>query len=200
MIIIEHRINTLEQLRTLPPEHGAEIDLRSDCSSGKIHMHHDPFVKGVDFEVWASLYAERKIRGPLILNTKEDALETRIKEICERVGIDNYFFLDTALPTLIKWSIKNGESRFACRVSAYEPVSALKAFHGKVRWAWVDCFDGIPMSSEDVSELKKHFKVCLVAPELQGIQDVHQGFGQIFGLADAICTKKPKYWLDFKAS
>jgi hypothetical protein len=76
MIYIQHRINTLEQLEDLNPEFGAEIDLRSDPMSGELYLHHDAFVKGVSFSDWIALFAKRGIRGPLILNTKEDGLET----------------------------------------------------------------------------------------------------------------------------
>lgn len=198
MIFVEHRINTLDQLALVSIENGVEIDLRSDCSTGKIHMHHDPFVKGLGFEEWLDVFIKRKISGPIILNTKEDALESRIIEICESKGVTNFFFLDTALPTLVRWALKKGESRFACRISIHEPAEALQSFRGKVDWLWVDCFDGIPLKLAHLESVKNDFKICLVAPELQGVQKVDAGFNDLMNIADAICTKKPHFWQSYQ--
>ncbi|HYX33210.1 MAG TPA: hypothetical protein VE954_08845 [Oligoflexus sp.] len=194
MIYIQHRINTLEQLEDLNPGFGAEIDLRSDPNSHEIYLHHDPFIKGVSFNDWISLFAKRGIRGPLILNTKEDGLEAELIVVCESHGIRNFFFLDTALPTLVKWACQKSERRFACRLSAYEPFEALEKFKGKADWLWVDCFEGRPLPVTQLQAAKEHFKLCLVAPELQGVSEVDPAFRAWFNQADAICTKKPAFW------
>jgi hypothetical protein len=194
MIYIQHRINTLEQLEDLNPEFGAEIDLRSDPMSGELYLHHDAFVKGVSFSDWIALFAKRGIRGPLILNTKEDGLETDLIRACESRGIRNFFFLDTALPTLVKWTCKKSERRFACRLSAYEPFESLEKFKGRAEWLWVDCFEGQPLPTTYLQSAKEHFKLCLVAPELHGVPEVDPAFRTWFNQVDAICTKKPDFW------
>lgn len=195
MIFIQHRVNSLVQLEQLNPEYGAEIDLRSNSQSGRIHLHHDPFSEGEDFERWIATYAGRGIKGPLILNTKEDGLEKRIMDLCEEYGVRNFFFLDTTIPTLVKWAVINSESRFACRLSAYEPKASTSKFKGKVDWLWVDCFNGISLPIDDAVELAKDFKLCLVSPELHSVPDVDPKFQDWLEIADAICTKKPEYWI-----
>lgn len=194
MILIEHRINTLDQLRAVDVKHGAEIDLRSDPKTKEIYLHHDPFTPGERFEDWLQVYADRKIAGPLILNTKEDGLEKYLVEKCQKKGIENFFFLDTALPTLIKWTLFNGEPRFACRLSAYEPPGALRPFYGKVDWLWVDCFEGKPLNPEILKPLRDKFKICLVSPELQASPLNKDFIALLAPYADAVCTKHAVVW------
>ena len=50
MIIVEHRKNTIDELKLVPLEHGVEVDLR--LSHGEIVLAHDPFVKGDFFINW----------------------------------------------------------------------------------------------------------------------------------------------------
>jgi len=196
MIIIEHRINTLNQLRHVNPENGVEIDLRSNVVTGKIYIQHDPMKQGTNFEDWLAVYIEQKIKGPIIFNTKEDGLEGLIIETCQQAGIHNFFFLDTTIPTLVKWSLLQKERRFAYRISAYERVETSNAFSGKVEWIWADCFNGIPLNLSDIMRLKKDFKICLVSPELHGCDEIHPDFQPLLNVVDAICTKKPQFWLD----
>ena len=48
MLKIAHRINTVAQLREVPPEYGIELDLRYE--GPELIMHHDPFTTGERFE------------------------------------------------------------------------------------------------------------------------------------------------------
>lgn len=193
MKIIEHRINTIGQLLEVNPMHGVEIDLRSDPNKNIIYLHHDPFVSGESFERWLDVYVERKIAGPLILNTKEDGLEAAIIELMKSRAIEDFFFLDTALPTLVKWT--RAENRFACRLSAYEPVESVLPFFGKTKWLWVDCFEGQALSAETLEKVRKSFHVCLVSPELHGVKKMDPGFSRLRNLADAVCTNLPHLWM-----
>jgi len=53
MMWIQHRVNKISELEDLPTEFGAEIDLRSDLgNSGRIHLAHDAWTEGDDFEEW----------------------------------------------------------------------------------------------------------------------------------------------------
>ena len=88
MIIIKHRINTLEKIKKTSNEYGVEIDLRS--SNNKIYLNHDPFKRGVIFEKWIKLF-NHKI---LVLNVKEEGLEKFIIKILKKYRINNYFFHD----------------------------------------------------------------------------------------------------------
>jgi hypothetical protein len=119
-----------------------------------------------------------------------------VMAVLGEAGIDNWFFLDTALPTLVKHCKFNGNRKFAVRLSAHEPPQAIEAFRGHAAWVWVDCFKGEPVSPDWVASLKPDFKVCLVSPELQQ-QDLAANlmrFAGLYNLADAICTKKPEVW------
>lgn len=193
-VLIAHRINTLEQLEKLTPELGCEIDLRSNPSNCSLYLAHDPFTDGVSFESWLARFALKKMRGPLILNTKEDGLEGKLTELLKKYGVTNYFFLDTTLPTLNRLS-RDGEKNLALRLSSLEPSTAFSQFVGSVKWLWVDCFQGEPLPVEMVSAWTAKFKICLVSPELQGRPENEiSRFLALARLSDAICTKHPHSW------
>lgn len=197
MRFFRHRVNRAAELGGVPPGFGVEIDLRSDVAApGEIHLSHDPWARGDRLEEWLRAWKAGAARGPVILNTKEDGLEERALELARRAGVE-VLFLDTALPTLVKWVRRGEGARFFVRVSAWEPVEALEEFRGKVRWAWVDCFDGQPLAPEVVARLRPDFDVCLVSPELQGRPPEEiEGFGALYRLASAVCTKQPERWID----
>lgn len=196
--IFKHRVNKVTDISDLQPGWGVELDLRSDVSQkGALHLSHDPWVKGEDFSQWLGVYLKRNLPGTLILNTKEDGLESCAIEILESKKFTDYFFLDTCLPTLVKWTHVENKKHFAVRLSQFEPPEQVVRFKNKVEWLWVDCFFGQPISREWVERLSADFKICLVSPELQG-QDVGliESFKiQLGDLADGVCTKRPDLWL-----
>jgi hypothetical protein len=195
-LYIKHRVNILSELKKVENSWGVEIDLRSDVRRpGHLHLSHDPWFQGPDFEVWLKQFKKQQIRGPIILNTKEDGLERSVLALMRKYQIEKYFFLDTAFPTLIRWSLLNRNKNFALRMSKYESRLSLNPFIGKVSWVWVDCFGGKPVSKNEINKLSSKFKVCLVSPELQG-QPVFaiKKFMSLKGLCDAICTKRPDLW------
>ena len=69
MIIVKHRVNTINEIKKINKEFGVEIDLRSNKS--RIYLHHDPFKKGEDFSKWLKFYNHKL----LVLNVKEEGLE-----------------------------------------------------------------------------------------------------------------------------
>lgn len=197
-----HRVNSLEQLASLEKSWGVEIDLRSNVNlKGSLHLSHDPWTLGDDFESWLEEFKRQGIQGPIWLNTKEDGLEDRIEALIKKYGIESYCFLDTVLPTLVKQTQFQQKRHFAVRFSAYEPQSFAECFKGKADWVWVDCFQGRPVSPELVKELKKDFKVCLVSPELHGhpLRENLIRFFALYELSDAVCSKEPQVWRDFRA-
>lgn len=196
MIYVRHRQNEAGPLASLDRAWGVELDLRSDVDvPGHLHLSHDPWKRGEPFEAWLRAFKASGLAGPAILNTKEDGLEDRALALCAQAGVSNVLFLDTALPTLVKRASRGEGERFFVRVSRDEPVEAVRAFRGKVRWAWVDCFDGAPMPAAEVERLRPDFRVCLVSPELQGRPLAElANFGALFPLADAVCTKDPGAW------
>lgn len=187
MHYIAHRINQLEQLKTLSTEFGAEIDLRDHAD--RLILQHDPFIDGEDAEPFFANYRH----GTLILNVKSERIEYRVLELLKKYSITNYFFLDSSLPMIVKLS-KEGENRMAVRFSEYESLETVFAFQGLVSWVWVDCFTRLPITAEICENLKKaDFKLCLVSPELQGRPEDLENYKNMLGQDgikfDAICTK-----------
>lgn len=199
MKLIAHRKNTLADLRSSPSRYGVEVDIRSYAND--LVIHHDPFVKGESFEAWLDEYRH----GTLILNIKEEGLESRLIDLMQAHKISDYFFLDQSFPFLVKWS-RLEERRCAVRVSEYESIETAMALAGKVDWVWVDCFTRFPLQHEDAVRLQSAgFKLCLVSPELQG-RDATTGIPQLHSLltqrkirADAVCTKQPALWESLEA-
>jgi hypothetical protein len=189
--IIKHRVNQISQLAQHDPQLGIEIDLRSLVGErGKIHLSHDAWTQGDDFEVWLDLFSKKKVQGPLILNTKEDGLEERCFDLLAQREITNFFFLDTTIPTLVRLG-KSSSSSFSVRFSRFENLELCFGLKEQAAWVWVDCFDRVPVDVNSLQKLRDHgFKVCLVSPELQGgNQDDLARFKHLLFYADAICTK-----------
>lgn len=193
MILIQHRVNTISQLMKINDiSLGCEIDLRSDLTQ-KDHLvvTHDPWTNGESFADWLAAYKQKGLNGPLILNTKEDGLEKSILQQLQEAEIENYFFLDTCLPTLVKLS-QNGLKNIAVRYSNFEPLESVLKFQGLAEWVWVDCFAN---QYPTFHPALKNFKICLVSPELQGFELAsNTQRDQWLPQADAICTKDPEHW------
>jgi hypothetical protein len=194
---IKHRVNEISEISKLESSWGAEIDLRSSVAKpGSIHLAHDPWIEGDSLEDWILEFKDKEISGPLILNTKEDGLEERALEILGKFSLANeFFFLDTTIPSLVKWTREKSFRNFALRYSAYETTGFEKGAKLDVEWAWIDCFDGIPLSKDRLQELVGKYKLCLVSPELQGRPiETAKNFLDIAKLCTAICTKDPQHW------
>jgi hypothetical protein len=194
MKLIFHRRNTVSELLATDPKYGVEVDIRSE--GHRLIIHHDPYVAGESFDEWINAYRH----GTLILNVKEEGLESRLIALMQSKGITDYFFLDQSFPFLVKLS-KAGEHRCAVRVSEFESIETALTLAGKLDWVWVDCFTRFPLSEHDARKLKDAgFKLCLASPELQG-RDANVEIPNLGSLlkernivADAVCTKRPDLW------
>lgn len=189
MEFISHRINTLEGLLKTSTEYGVEMDLR-DSTDNTLHINHDPFIKGEDFEEYIKNYKHQTI----ILNIKSERIEHRVLELIKKYDIKKYFFLDSSFP-MIKLLAENGERNIAIRFSEFEGLDTIKVMQGKVDWVWVDCFTYLPINNEIYQKLKSWgYKLCLVSPELQGQEEkIDQYAKQIKDedvIFDAICCKE----------
>lgn len=190
MLLIEHRVNTVEKLRTVPRDYGIEIDIRD--YDGELRCVHDPMLSG---ETLSDLLAEYH-HALAIFNVKCDGLEQRIADVAAHYGIREYFFLDCANPTLVQWARK-GERRIAVRYSEFEPIEFALGFAGKVDWVWIDCFTHLPLDRGAYDKLKKHFKICLVSPELQRHprSEIRSYRQQLAGMPiDAVCSDFCSDW------
>jgi len=160
---IAHRINTIDELKTIPSQYGVEIDLRPHRN--KIILEHDAFFdeNKDDFEEFLKNYHHQT----LILNIKSEGIEIKCLELLKKYQIKKYFFLDCSFPMIVKLS-NLGEKNIALRFSEYEGLDTIKSMIGKVDWIWIDCFTKLPIDQNLYQFFKNNnFKICLVSPELQ---------------------------------
>ena len=194
MKIFHHRRNTVSEILEVPQTDGVEIDLRS--SNGEIILQHDPFLAGVLFKDWLKSWEGQF----LILNVKEEGIETRILELLKIFKVKEYFFLDQSFPFMVK-TLKMGNRSVAARVSDLESIeTALKI---ESDWAWLDCFSGewdfIQSAVPILHSAKK--KICLVSPELVRV-DVDDELLYLQSMIkandlviDGVCTKRKRDWV-----
>ena len=161
-----------------------------------IPFSHDPYKKGVLLKEWLEFYDH----SLLILNVKEDGLEEELLDLLNKKKIKNYFFLDQAMPSLIKYALL-GERKCAIRISEFESLETVNNFAGKLDWVWMDCFTKFIITKDMEERLhESNFKICLVSPELQGrnaekeIPSTLSFLKQNKIEIDAVCTKKPDLW------
>ncbi|MBI4634962.1 MAG: hypothetical protein HY727_01305 [Candidatus Rokubacteria bacterium] len=190
MIVVSHRVNTIEQLAQTSTRYGVEVDLRD--YNGKVVVQHDPGLGGETFERYIEHFRHRFI----ILNVKCEGIEAEVLRIVERRGIEDFFFLDLSFPALVKL-VRQGERRIAVRFSEHEPIEGCLALAGKVDWIWVDCFSDFPAVLPERERVLSEFKTCLVAPELQGRAPLDPAPALAIVeryQASAVCTKHVEAW------
>lgn len=195
MRIFQHRINTIDQLRSVPTSLGVEIDVRSDGDS--LVLSHDPFMDSpVLFDNWLADYRHEGI----IVNIKEEGLEERILELLVSHSVADFFFLDQSFPFLVR-TIRQGELRSAVRVSDFESARTASNLKPSPNWVWLDSFTGQWNHLSEVRNLvTQGYKTCLVSPELQGrsIDDEYSSIKNVLDTLelklDAVCTKRPEVW------
>ena len=130
MIKIKHRVNLINDLKSLNPIFGAEVDVRSQGS--ELIINHEPFANGEVFENWIKFYKHKL----LILNVKEEGLEDKLINLMEKYKISNYFFLDQSFPFMLKYS-KSCKKRSAIRLSEYEDVNTCLKVDKYCKWVWL---------------------------------------------------------------
>ena len=187
-------MNSINDLLNTSSDYGVEIDLRS--MGQELVLEHDPFRNGIKFSDWLKHYHHKY----LIVNLKEDGLETKAIDILKIFGIQNFFFLDQSFPALYKLS-RIAPEYCSARVSDFEPI--IPALSLKPGWLWFDSHSGDWEYLIDSFEAIKNIqiKTCLVSPELQRLDGTHEleilksiliKYAINF---DAVCTKFPDLWL-----
>ena len=205
MIIVKHRVNTLQDLSELETDQGAEIDVR--YHEDKLVLHHDPFSHHKnECLLLEDFLSSWKVDGPLILNIKTEGIETSCISLMNKFKVANWFFLDLSMPYFVKFSnlalkkeIEGFSKRnLSVRFSEYEPIEYALSFSEKAEWIWVDCFSQLPLNEEIYNKIKlEKFKICLVSPELQGLKKerINEFLFQIKEMEiEAVCTKYPELW------
>ena len=206
MIIIKHRVNSINELYGLSPKWGIEVDVR--YHENELILHHDPFNHHVNnFERFENLLKVWKNTGPMILNIKSEGLENSCIELMQKYGVKNWFFLDMSMPYFVKYSNYNRKNEIpyfssenlAVRFSDKEPIEYALSFSSKVRWVWVDCFESFPLNQTSHKKLiNAKFKICLVSPELQtkAVVKIDEIRDKCKDLEiHAVCTKFPEFWI-----
>ena len=196
MLIIKHRINTSDKLKTISKDFGVEIDLRSH--KNEIYLHHDPFKKGELFTAWIKSYNHKLI----VLNIKEEGLENKILKILKKNKIKNYFFHDQTFSSLLK---SKNKINVSLRYSEYEGLKKTNELFDKIKWLWIDNFNEIKLKKKFYLFLKKKkVKICIVSPELVNknrlneIKKLFLYFKRNNFFIDAVCTKNPEIWMKLK--
>lgn len=190
MILIKHRVNKISQLQSTPINLGVEVDLRSYNNS--IYLHHDPFIKGDDFDKWLKHF-NHKI---LVLNVKEYGLEDKIKNLLKKYNIKNYFFHDQSFSIIVN-QIRKKFRKFSIRFSEYESYQNYLPLLDKIDWVWIDNFNKLPSFKKNIF---KYNKVIIVSPELinlrrkSEITKIKKLFIKKEFHFDAVCTKYPDLW------
>ena len=190
---IAHRINTIEQLQTIPSDYGIECDLRDYQNT--IVLYHDPFITSEIRKNIPTLeqYLQHYQHSILILNIKSEGIEWRVIDILRSYNITNFFFLDCSFPMIIKMT-QMGIQNIAYRFSEYEDIHTLSHLKGLVKWVWIDVFTCLPLTYETYMELREMgYKLCLVSPELQQQSEKLEEYKTILInqkiFIDAVCTK-----------
>lgn len=194
MLIIKHRINTINELKKIPKKFGVEVDLRSNKKD--IYLHHNPFSKGVLFNKWVKYYDHKLI----VLNVKEEGLEKKIVTILKKNKIKDYFFHDQTFSTLLK---NKKITKVSIRISEYEELKKKKYLFKYIKWVWVDHFNNFELNEQLYRLLKKqNVKICIVSPELINLKNIKKiiVLKKILKvkkyIIDAVCTKRPDLWLN----
>jgi hypothetical protein len=173
MLIVAHRINTLEKLKALPNKYGVEIDIRG--YGDQMLLNHDPIKNPqdhVDLETYLAQFAKQEMAF-VIFNTKEAGYEKRIMALAEKYGIpkEKYFLLDVEFPYLYNATRVQGVREIAVRYSEAEPIEAVEAqtLDGKtlLDWVWIDTNTRLPLD-EDIVKRLSPFKTALVCPDRWG--------------------------------
>src|SRR3972149_7180856 len=120
-MIIHHRVNTIEQLKKVPPNHGVELDIRG--YGNKLFLTHDPIDDSkldeyTDFEE----YIKHFHNALAVFNIKETGYEAKIIELVKKYDIKDYFFLDAEFPYIYRASRKENMRKISIRFSEAEPI------------------------------------------------------------------------------
>ncbi len=193
MILVSHRVNLIKDLKKTENYYGIEIDLRDNLKG--VYVQHDPFKKGVLFKEYLKHFKHKF----LICNIKSERIEFEVIKILKKHSIDNFFFLDSSFPMKVA-CLKNKIFNQSIRFSKYENLPKTNFFK-KIKWVWLDTYDGFP-NQKILKLLKsKKKKICLVSPELHNF-NIHKKYVQTFlkknhKLIDMVCTKKKffKNWV-----
>lgn len=176
MLIICHRINTIEELKKIPSEYGVEVDVRGYGS--KLVLTHEPVNEQGKYDELEE-YLKNFNHRFIVFNIKEAGYEKIVISLAEKYNIYDYFLLDVEFPYLYQATRKEGFRKIAVRYSESEPIESVEAQIDKegnflLDWVWIDTNTRLPLDNGAVKKLSG-FKTCLVCPERWGRpQDIEE--------------------------
>jgi hypothetical protein len=160
MEIVIHRVNLINDLKSLSIKYGCEIDIRSQGS--KLILNHEPYITGDNLIDYLDNYKH----GLLILNIKEAGIENDVLKLVRERNISSYFLLDVEFPYLYR-SSRLGERSIAVRFSEDEPIELVYNYNSLVDWVWIDTNTKFPINAQNINILSS-MKSCIVCPERWG--------------------------------
>jgi hypothetical protein len=173
MIIIAHRINTIEGLKNINKKHGVEVDVR--CIGNRLILNHEPHLGGEELKDYLKNYHHELI----IFNIKEAGIENEVINLARENNIKDYFLLDVEYPFIYRATRIDGFRKIAVRYSEAEPIEFAISHKGLVEWVWIDTNTKLPLDTDSYSRLKScRFKLCLVSPDRWGRPDDIQKYIQ----------------------
>lgn len=162
MIIVAHRINTLESLKAIPKGMGVELDVRSGRNG--LILNHEPDGGGQGIDAYLKGYRHKLA----VLDVKEEGIERKTILACQKHDLKGYFLLGVSFPSMLSLS-EEGFAKMAVRFSEYEGISTALSLAGKADWAWVDTFTKNPLDPASYDSLRAAgLKICLVSPDRWG--------------------------------
>ena len=163
-LTIEHRINTIAELKRVPKDRGVEIDVRYNSASDRLILNHE---LGTGEEL--DRYLDHFKHAFIVFNIKEAGIEDRCIALAEEHSIssDQYFLLDVEFPYLYRATRTKDIKSIAVRFSEAEPIEMVQAQKGYVDWVWIDTNTQLPVKEAHI-ELLNEFKTCLVGPDRWG--------------------------------
>ncbi len=160
MEIVLHRINLINDLKSVPVKYGCEIDIRSQGS--KLILNHEPYISGDNLVDYLDNYKH----GLLVLNIKEAGIENDVLRLVRERNISSYFLLDVEFPYLYR-SSRLGERAIAVRFSEDEPIELVYNYNKLIDWVWIDTNSELPINAQNIQILSS-MKTCIVCPERWG--------------------------------
>jgi len=159
MIKLIHRINTVEELKSISPENGVEVDIRT--RDDKLILNHDPFKDG---DLLDDFLAEFK-HSMICLEVKEEGFEKEVIALAEKHGIKNYFLLSVTPPFMLQLA-NQGVRQMAVRFSEWEALDTVLAIADKIDWVFIDVYTKNPLTPEVYEKIKAAgLKICFVSPD-----------------------------------
>jgi hypothetical protein len=160
MEIVIHRVNLINDLKSLSIKYGCEIDIRSQGS--KLILNHEPYISGDNLVDYLDNYKH----GLLILNIKEAGIENDVLKLVRERNITSYFLLDVEFSYLYR-SSRLGERSIAVRFSEDEPIELVYNYNSLIDWVWIDTNTKFPINTQNIDILSS-MKSCIVCPERWG--------------------------------